>query len=201
MNNNETVAAVFTQNVYTLATTTTGQGSVAASPQQTAYYSGTMVQLAATPATGWSFSGWSGSNDLASTTANPTIITMSGNESVVANFNKLPPQVINNTLPGVPLFTTYSVTYSKALQAEDNVSGFVQLAGQFYSVDNTYNWTFQILDPGGESIQSWTGNWSNNNYHAFVFTASYAGTYKIEISHGSAYSKNLTINIWPPGWN
>jgi hypothetical protein len=201
MNSNETVTATFIQNIYTLTTSVNPAGTGTISPNGGSYPSGTSVILTATAATGWTFSGWSGSNDLANTTANPTTVTISGNESVVANFNKLSPQVINNTLPGVPLFTTYSVTYSKALQAGDNVSGFVQLTGQFYSIDNTYNWTFQILGPGGESIQSWTGNWSNNNYHTFAFTASYAGTYKIEISHGSAYSKNLTVNIWPPGWN
>ena len=44
------------------------------------------MYLTATPATGWTFSGWSGSNDIANPMANSTAITINGNESVTATF-------------------------------------------------------------------------------------------------------------------
>ena len=92
------------------------------------------------------------------------------------------------------------VSYSKTLKAGDNVSGFAELTGQYYSVDWSYQWHFQVLGPGGESVLDWTGNWASNSHHDFVFTASYAGTYKILVSHWSSYNKNLVIEIAPPGW-
>ena len=73
-------------NNYTLTIQTTGQGSESASPVQTTYVPGTVAYLTATPATGWTFSGWSGSDDIANTTANSTTITINGNESVTATF-------------------------------------------------------------------------------------------------------------------
>lgn len=110
------------------------------------------------------------------------------------------PQRIQYNMPGVPISTTYFVVYSKSLQAGDKVDGFVQLTGQYYSADNTYEWQFQILGPGGESMHQWKGNWANDNYHQFSFTASYAGSYKLRVTHGSMYSKNLVIELSPPGW-
>ncbi|HWR26852.1 MAG TPA: PA14 domain-containing protein, partial [Candidatus Thermoplasmatota archaeon] len=68
---------------YTLAMNTIGSGSVTKNPNQSTYNSGTIVTLTATPASGWSFTGWSG--DLTGST-NPTTITMTGNKAVTATF-------------------------------------------------------------------------------------------------------------------
>ncbi|MDP2931605.1 MAG: hypothetical protein Q8O05_03775, partial [Chloroflexota bacterium] len=68
MNGNKTVTATFNEARYTLAVSTTGQGSVARTPDQPTYPIGTVVTLTASPATGWSFDRWSG--DL-SGSANP----------------------------------------------------------------------------------------------------------------------------------
>jgi uncharacterized repeat protein (TIGR02543 family) len=83
MNGNKTVTAIFTQNTYTLTTSTTGQGSVSKTPNQTTYTYGASVQLTATPAAEWTFTGWSG--DL-SGTVNPTTLTITGNMSVTATY-------------------------------------------------------------------------------------------------------------------
>jgi len=94
MKNNEIITATFiqtTQIIYTTLTTSvnpTGGGTV--SPSGGSYRIGTSVTLTASPATGWVFGGWSGSNDLASTTANPTTITMNWNETVTATFTQTP---------------------------------------------------------------------------------------------------------------
>src|SRR5439155_12810389 len=60
MDGDKTVTATFAINTYSLSVTTVGQGSVAKSPDQPSYDHGSTVQLTATPATGWSFVGWSG---------------------------------------------------------------------------------------------------------------------------------------------
>jgi uncharacterized repeat protein (TIGR02543 family) len=85
MSSSHTLNAVFTQNTYTLAVTTSGQGSVAKVPDQATYASGSSVQLTATPSTGWSFSGWSGGT---SGTANPLTIVMNDNKAVTATFTQ-----------------------------------------------------------------------------------------------------------------
>ncbi|SPD75476.1 hypothetical protein PITCH_A640019 [uncultured Desulfobacterium sp.] len=89
MDGNKTVTATFTQlpTQYTLSVNTTGQGSV--SPAGGTYSKGATVQLKATPASGWVFSGWSGGLN---STANPSAIVMDGNKTVTAAFTQLPAQ-------------------------------------------------------------------------------------------------------------
>jgi uncharacterized repeat protein (TIGR02543 family) len=79
---NKAVTATFTQNAYTLAITTVGSGSVNLN-NSGLYYYGDVVQLTAVPATGWSFSVWSGH---LSGSANPTTLVIDGNKAVTATF-------------------------------------------------------------------------------------------------------------------
>jgi uncharacterized repeat protein (TIGR02543 family) len=72
---------------YPLTISVVGSGSVNKSPDQASYASGAVVQLSAVPASGWSFSGWSG--DL-SGSANPTTITIDDNKVVTATFTQNP---------------------------------------------------------------------------------------------------------------
>ncbi|MGA2715763.1 MAG: protease pro-enzyme activation domain-containing protein [Bryobacteraceae bacterium] len=73
------------QYLLTTAVSPPGSGAITASPASSnGYYSsGTPVQLIATPASGCTFSGWSGA--LTGTT-NPQTVTMSGPQSVTAGF-------------------------------------------------------------------------------------------------------------------
>jgi len=82
MDANKTVTVTFTQNVYTLTVTAAGSGSVNRN-NTGPYHYGDVVQLTAVPATGWSFSAWSG--DLSGST-NPDSITIIGNLTVAATF-------------------------------------------------------------------------------------------------------------------
>ncbi|MDQ4139347.1 MAG: T9SS type A sorting domain-containing protein, partial [Bacteroidota bacterium] len=71
-------------------------GTVTKSPNQTSYASGTNVQLTATPATGYRFSGWSGD---ASGTTNPITVSMTGDKNITANFIQVAgQQVVSFTL-------------------------------------------------------------------------------------------------------
>ena len=79
----KSVAATFAINTYTLGVTVSGSGSVTKSPSQSVYVHGTVVQLTATPATGWHFVGWSGD---ASGSANPLSLTMDAPKVVTASF-------------------------------------------------------------------------------------------------------------------
>jgi uncharacterized repeat protein (TIGR02543 family) len=82
MTGNLTITATFTQDIYTLTMTTTGQGTV--TPGNQTYLSGTNVDLAAINAKGWSFDGWSGD---ASGSTNTTI-TMDGDMTIIATFTQ-----------------------------------------------------------------------------------------------------------------
>src|SRR5262249_30099188 len=83
MDANKAITATFTINSYTLAATTVGSGTVPKTPNQPSYPHGSSVALTATPATGWSFTGWSGD---AAGTANPLTVTMDANKAITATF-------------------------------------------------------------------------------------------------------------------
>jgi len=59
-------------------------GSVAKSPDQATYPVGAMVELTATPASGYYFINWSGD---ASGSDNPLMVTMNGSKTIVAHFS------------------------------------------------------------------------------------------------------------------
>jgi len=84
MNGNKAVTATFTQNTYTLTVTTSGSGSVDLN-NTGPYHYGDVVELTATPALGWSCSGWSG--DLTGS-ANPTTILIDADKAVTATFTQ-----------------------------------------------------------------------------------------------------------------
>lgn len=85
MNADKNITANFTAipvNTFTL-TVTAVNGSVAKNPNQPTYASGSMVQLTATPNSGYNFTGWSGD---ATGSANPLTVTMNANKNITANF-------------------------------------------------------------------------------------------------------------------
>jgi uncharacterized repeat protein (TIGR02543 family) len=88
MTANRTVTANFTTSTgttYTLTTTAspTAGGTISRSPDAASYTAGTVVTLTATPASGYTFSSWSGG---ASGTSATTTVTVNANSSVTANF-------------------------------------------------------------------------------------------------------------------
>jgi uncharacterized repeat protein (TIGR02543 family) len=77
------IAAVFAIDTHPLSVVIHGSGTVTLSPELPRYDYGTTVQLAATPATGWVFRGWSGD---ASGTGTVTSVLVDGDKAVTATF-------------------------------------------------------------------------------------------------------------------
>lgn len=109
-------------------------------------------------------------------------------------------QHIETPMQGVPIFSISYMNYTKYLQAGDIIDGVVQLTGPSNAVDNSYQWQFQILGPGGESIKVMTGDFRTTTSMPFHTVASYAGTYRIRVTHQSISTRNLIIDLTPPGW-
>jgi len=76
-----TITATFTQIEYTLTVTVVGSGTVTKTPDDPTYHYGDSVTLQATPAAGWSFTGWSGG-----LSGNPVEVTINDNMAVTATF-------------------------------------------------------------------------------------------------------------------
>ncbi|MFD2246516.1 Ig-like domain-containing protein [Pontibacter ruber] len=98
---------------YSLQIYTAGSGTVTKSPDQSTYLSGSTVTLTATPASGYTFSSWSGD---ASGNTNPLSVTMTSNKSITATFTQLdqtPPTVssINRQSPTTEITTATTVIY------------------------------------------------------------------------------------------
>ena len=97
---NVSVTPLNQSTTYTLNKSVNGSGSITAVPNKTAYNPGEVVTLTATPATGWSFSNWSGG---ANGSGNPIQVTMTGNLNVQANFIQNQPDLGVSTY--IPLIT------------------------------------------------------------------------------------------------
>jgi hypothetical protein len=82
IHNNTSVVANYTQKEYTL-TTTSINGLVNKSPYQATYHLGDVVQLYATPISGWRFANWTGA---LTGSVNPDSVTINDNTSVTAIF-------------------------------------------------------------------------------------------------------------------
>ena len=87
MDENKSVTAIFSPIQHTLTTSATN-GTITAdlAPINGTYDYGTVVELTATPATGYQFDGWSGD---ASGTANPLSITIDADKTVTAMFSPI----------------------------------------------------------------------------------------------------------------
>jgi uncharacterized repeat protein (TIGR02543 family) len=98
------------QGALTLSLSATTGGTATKNPNQTAYNYGTSVVLTAMPATGYTFTGWSGDT---TSTPNPLTVTMNGNKNITANFAWDWTQDVPYTLYFNPLSgsTSYNVVH------------------------------------------------------------------------------------------
>ncbi|MBI1807829.1 MAG: right-handed parallel beta-helix repeat-containing protein [Ignavibacteria bacterium] len=113
---------------YQLTIATIGSGSVSKNPDLTLYDSAMAVQLTATPASGYNFSGWSGD---ASGSANPMSLTINGNKTITATFTQ----------------STFIITASAGTNGTVTPSGAV-------SVNSGSSQSFTITPSAGYHIDS-----------------------------------------------
>lgn len=97
VNGNLTIVANFGQPQYTFNATSAGNGSVDWEPKKAAYAPGEVVTVTATAATGYVFSNWSGS---ISSQANPLVIPILANTTVIGNFIAAETYTVDVTVPG-----------------------------------------------------------------------------------------------------
>jgi hypothetical protein len=138
MNANKVVTANFTgtgATTYTLKTAVTGNGSVRPAAGTHTYAAGTIVSVRATPASGATFTGWSGA---ASGIANPVRIRMNANKTVTANF----------TGGG-------SVTYSLNIAVSGNGSTSPAAGAHTYAAGSTVSVT--ATPDSGATFTGWSG--------------------------------------------
>src|SRR5207247_1707118 len=110
-----------------------GGGAVDKNPNQPSYDPGSQVTLTATPATGYTFTGWSGS---ITSTSNPVVVTMDGQKNVTATFT------IN--------------TYTLALATSGNGSASSNPSQASY--DHGTAVTLTATPATGWSFTGWTGD-------------------------------------------
>ena len=101
---NKTVTANFTlitptDYTLTMAVSPTGGGTTSPAVGGHTYADGSVVNITATPASGYEFSSWTG--DVADANSANTTVTVNGNKTVTANFSELPPSgsVISSAVP------------------------------------------------------------------------------------------------------
>src|SRR5579883_2824054 len=140
MNAAKSVTATFTSPAATLSASIAGGGTVTSSPAGIScapicsnnFAAGAQVSLAASAATGWTFSGWSGAGCSGTGVCN---VTMNAAESVTATFTQSPalqasgPTIFSSGVQGGP-FSPASFSYT--LSATSGAVGF--------SVSNVPSW-------------------------------------------------------------
>lgn len=124
-----------TTTTYTLSISASpaAGGSVSRSPNASSYAAGTIVTLTASSASGYVFSGWSGS---VSGTSNPVTLTMDGNKSVTATFTQ----------------TATNYTLSTSVTGQGSVS---PASGTFASGTNV---TLTATPASGWQFNGWSGS-------------------------------------------
>jgi uncharacterized repeat protein (TIGR02543 family) len=172
MDANKTVTANFTEiPTYTLRMVTSGSGSTdpAAGPPHT-YREGETVTIEAFPGPGYVFFRWDG--DVASTSANPTTVTMDSNKTVTAYFTS-----------DTRVLSIASTEGGSTIPSEGE---YERAAGAILAI--------QAIPAEGWSFVNWTGDVEDvGDVNAASTTITMNGDYSITANFGR--TRTLTIAI------
>lgn len=157
-----------TVTTYSLSTSVVGSGTV--SPSSGSYSEGSNVTLTATPASGWSFSNWTGD---ASGSSNPLSVTMSSDRSITAVF-------VNDDGDDDD---TGGVVDGSTVRIEDTDAGTISYDGSLKSYSDADNGT--AINLGNSVGQQIVWNYS----------ATASGTYSITLRYIRKASMVSTVNI------
>ena len=189
LTSNRNITATFTIPKYSLTLTSTN-GTVAKVPSQTLYDSNTVVQLTATPAAGYTFTGWSGD---ASGSTNPINVTMSGNKSITANFTikqySLTLTSTNGTVtksPSQSLYDSNTVVQLTASQAPGYT--FTGWSGDASGSTNPLNVTMN----GNKSI---TANFTITPITQFSLTLTSTNGTVAKVPSQTLYDSNTVVQL------
>lgn len=186
VDSNKTLTANFAPIQYTLSVSSSPAAGGSASGSGT-YNSGTVVNMTATPNTGYYFSGWSGA---ITGTSNPGTITMTSNANAVANFAAFNYTVTTATSPANLGTVTGGGTYaygSTASVSAPAVTGYT-FTGWSGATNSTANpATFTVT--GNVTA---TANYTVNNY---TLTTNTAGTGSGSVTAGGTYPYGTVRSI------
>ena len=172
-----------TEYALTVQISPSGEGTVAASPNNTQYASGTVVTLTATAASGYMFSNWTGD---AAGTANPTTVTMNGNKTVTANFAsyKMFAYVANGG-NGEGNVSAYAI--------DPNTGALTEITGSPFAAGGT---SFSVaVDPTG--TYAYVANWGSNNVSAYAINFSTGALTEITGSPFTAGTNPISVAVDP----
>ena len=88
MDCNKSITANFSQIEHTLTIQLNGMGSTTPAVGRYSYSEGAVVNITATPDSGWQFDSWTG--DVAGPGSATTMLTMDSDKTITANFSKIP---------------------------------------------------------------------------------------------------------------
>jgi len=169
-------------------------GSV--SPTSGLYDSDSLVTIVATPADGYDFVSWSG--DVSG--SEPTVsITMDSDKEAVAVFVAAFQEI--TTIMPEPTFSYSTATFTNTLEKGDIIEGFIEISGEFKTQDWSFDWTGEVIDPDGDTIDIFRGHWVKEPRYDLNVEITSAGEYTIRVRHKSWDEKNLLIHIRPKGWS
>ena len=121
LNASKTLVANFALKTYTLNVAAVN-GTTVKNPNLVTYNSGAIVQVTATPNSGYTFASWSGD---ATGSANPLTVTMNSTKNITANFTintfLLNVTAINGTVAKIPNQVSYNSGATVQLTATPNV--------------------------------------------------------------------------------
>ena len=170
---NATIHATFIPNTYTITLNTIGSGSISRNSSEPYVY-GQAVNLTASPASSWSFSGWSGN---ASGKTNPTTIIMDSNKSVTATF-------VQNTY-----LLTVNIVGNGTVQRN---------ATEPYSYGQAVNLTANPAS--GWTFQGWSGNlMGKTNPATIIMDANKTATANFAHQDQTEYTVTFTQTGLPSG--
>jgi hypothetical protein len=156
MDDNKTVTATFTQNVYTLTINKVGSGTVTAD-KSAPYHYGDVVTLGATADLGWTFAGFDPG----------AVITMNSDKTVTATFT-----INQMTISGhitkpdanIPAVGVFIEANNGGNSATTDVNGYYQLTVAYgWSGNVALSKTGYIFEPNGREYINVTAN-QNDNY-------------------------------------
>jgi|GEM_PF-1492370 len=153
---------------YTLTINTNGNGSVSGAGT---YNKDTVVNVSATPASGWKFDNWTG--PVADANSASTTVTMDANKTITANFSQLP-----------------TFTLTMAINGQGTINPTV--GGHTYTQGTVVN--VSATPASGWNFVNWTGPVANANSASTTVTIDANKTVTANFSQAETVTLTITIN-------